>query len=196
MALVRIKKNLKTGNYCAFYVTEFGTDSNLAAHGVKDFVYYNMLRAWKGNDSTFPFVDSHDKNYNVRDTSDWETTLKPRLRNRINKSKNLIFFLSKKIKSSRAVREEINHAINVNQIPVIVVYTDFKEKSDIINCGTETFKNKIIDMWDKVPIFRDSKNKVPVLHIPYKKELIRLALSDPDFRFSTKTKADDYFYRC
>lgn len=186
----------KTGNYCAFYVTHVGSDSNLAAHAVKDFVYYNMLRAWKGKDSTFPFIDSHNKNYNVRDTSDWETTLKPRLRDRINKSKNLIFFLSEETKNSRAVREEINHAINVNEIPVIVVYPDFKDKGDIINCGSKTIKKKIKDLWDKVPLFRDSKHKVPVLHIPYKKDLIRTALSDPDFRFSTKATPNDYFYPC
>ncbi len=186
----------KTGNYCAFYVTNVGSDSNLAAHGVKDFVYYNMLRAWKGKDSTFPFIDSHNKNYNVRDTSDWEKTLKPRLRDRINKSKNLIFFLSKTTKNSRAVREEINHAINVNGLPVIVVYTDYKEKSDIINCTSKTLKKKITDMWDQVPMFKNSKNAVPVLHIPYKKELIRTALSNPDFRYSTKIKPWDYFFPC
>lgn len=186
----------KTGNYCAFYVTHIGSDSNLAAHAVKDFVYYNMLRAWKGKDSTFPFIDSHNKNYNVRDSSDWEKTLKPRLRDRINKSKNLIFFLSKDTKNSRAVREEINHAINVNALPVIVVYTDYKEKSDIINCTSKTLKKKIIDMWGQVPMFKNSKDAVPVLHIPYKKELIRAALSDPNFRYSTKTKPSDYFYPC
>jgi hypothetical protein len=186
----------KTGNYCAFYVTHEGADSNLAAHAVKDFVYYNMLRAWKGLDSTFPFNDSHATNYNVRDTSDWETTLKPRLRDRINKSKNMIFFLSKETKNSKAVREEINHAINVNGIPVIVVYPDYKEKSDIINCGSNTIRKQIRDLWDKVPMFRDSKSLVPVIHLPYSKALIRLALSDPDFQVSTMGNAGDYFYPC
>jgi hypothetical protein len=186
----------KTGNYCAFYVTHFGSDSNLAAHGIKDFVYYNMLRAWKGKDSTFPFNDSHNKNYNVRDSSDWEKTLRPRLRDRINKSKNLIFFLSKDTINSRAVREEINHAINVNGLPVIVIYPDFKEKSDIINCSSKTIKQKIKNMWSQVPLFKNSKDDVPVLHIPYKKELIRKALSDPDFKYSTKTNPGDFFFPC
>ena len=186
----------KTGNYCAFYVTHIGSDSNLAAHAVKDFVYYNMLRAWKGKDSAFPFIDSHNKNYNVRDSSDWEATLKPRLRDRINKSKNLILFLSKDTKNSKAVREEISHAINVNEIPIIVVYTDYKEKSDIINCKSKTIKKKIKDMWDQVQVLRNSKHKVPVLHIPYKKDLIRQALSDAGFRYSTKKSAGDYFYPC
>ena len=186
----------KTGNYCAFYVTNSGSDSNLAANAVKDFVYYNMLRAWKGQDSSFPFVDSHNKNYNVRDESDWEKTLKPRLRDRINKSTNIIFFLSKDTKNSKALREEIDYAINVKEVPIIVVYVDYKEKSDIINCNSKKSKQNIIDMWDQVPIFRDSKHKVPVLHIPYKKDFIRNALNDSDLRYSTKTDPGDYFYEC
>jgi hypothetical protein len=108
----------------------------------------------------------------------------------------MIFFLSNNTKNSQAVREEINHAININQIPVIVVYPDFKEKSDIINCGSNSIKKKIQDMWSQVPIFRDSKHKVPFLHIPLKKELIRAALSDPSFRFSTKAAPNYYFYPC
>ena len=54
----------KTGNYTAFYVNEPFNENNLGAHSTKDFVYYNMLRAWKGKDSSFPFIDSHNKNYN------------------------------------------------------------------------------------------------------------------------------------
>ena len=78
----------RNGNYSAFYVSEPFSESNLGAHATKDFVYYNMLKAWKGLDSTFPFNDSHNKNYNVRDSSDWESTLKPRIRERIRNSKN------------------------------------------------------------------------------------------------------------
>ena len=84
----------------------------------------------------------------------------------------------------------------MNEIPVIVVYVDYKEKSDIINCTSKTIKKKITDMWGQVPLFKNSKAKVPVLHIPYKKELIRQALNNPDFRYSTKTKPNDYFFPC
>jgi len=73
----------RNGNYAAFYVAEPFNASALGAHATKDFCYYNMLRAWKGKEASFPFNDSHDKTYNVRDNSDWETTLKPRLRERI-----------------------------------------------------------------------------------------------------------------
>lgn len=89
----------RNGNYAAFYVNEPCSESALSAHATKDFVYYNLLRAWKGQDSSFPFNDSHAKNYNVRDGSDWEKTLKPRIHDRLNKSKNIILFLSSTLRT-------------------------------------------------------------------------------------------------
>ena len=47
----------RTANYTAFYVAEPFNESNLGANATPDFCYYNTLRAWKGKDSTFPFVD-------------------------------------------------------------------------------------------------------------------------------------------
>ena len=44
----------RNGNYAAFYVDEPFDENNLGAHATKDFVYYNLLRAWKGADSSFP----------------------------------------------------------------------------------------------------------------------------------------------
>jgi hypothetical protein len=112
----------RNGNYAAFYVAEPFNASALGAHATKDFCYYNMLRAWKGKDTSFPFNDSHDKTYNVRDNSAWETTLKPRLRERIRNSKNVVLFLSSNTVSSRALREEIDYGINDQGLPVIVIY--------------------------------------------------------------------------
>ena len=150
----------RNGNYSAFYVKEPFAEGNLGAHATKDFVYYNLLRAWKGDDKSFPFIDSHNKNYNVRDGSDWEKTLKPRIRERLRNSKNIILFLSSITKNSRALREEVDYGINDQELPVIVVYPDYSEKSDIINCKSETFKKKIKDLWDKLPKFRDSRSSV------------------------------------
>jgi len=186
----------RTGNYSAFYVDEPFNETNLGAHSAKDFVYYNLLRAWKAKDTSFPFVDSHMKNYNVRDGSDWETTLKPRLRDRLNASKNIILFLSSFTKSSRALREEIDFGINNNGLPVIVIYPEYKEKSDIINCDSKTIKKKIKDLWDKLPIFRDSMSNVPTLHIPMDKSLIDKSLNDNDFKVSSKAEPNIYFYPC
>lgn len=96
----------------------------------------------------------------MRDGSDWEKTLKPRLHNRLNNSKNIILFLTK---NSKALREEMNFGIGTLELPVIVVYPEYSEKSDIINCGTKTFKQQIKNLWDKLSAFRDSMNSVPTL---------------------------------
>ena len=186
----------RNGNYSAFYVAEPFSESNLGAYSTRDFVYYQLLRTWKGKDSTFPFNDSHNKNYNVRDGSDWEKTLKPRIRERLRNSKNIILFLSSITKSSRALREEIDYGINIQGLPVIVVYPDCSEKSDIINCSSKTIRQVIENMWNKLPIFRDSMSEVPTLHIPMKKSLIRSALEDTDFMVNTKREPGTFSYPC
>ncbi|MFF2501132.1 TIR domain-containing protein [Peribacillus sp. NPDC058075] len=186
----------RSGNYSAFYVSEPFNESKLGAFATKDFVYYNLLRAWKSADSTFPFIDSHDKTYNVRDGSDWEKTLKPRLRQRLNNSKNIILFLSSATKNSRALREEMNYGIVTNGLPVIVVYPEYKNKSDIINCSSKEFKQHIKGLWDNLPAFRDFMKNVPTLHIPNNKDLIRKALSNTDFMVNSKCDVNRYFYPC
>ena len=186
----------RNGNYSAFYVAEPFSEGNLNAHTTKDFLYYNLLRAWKGGDSSFPFVDSHNKNYNVRDNSDWEGTLKPRIRERLRNSKNLVLFLSSITKNSRALREEVDYGINNQGLPVIVVYPDYSDKSDIIMCESKQVRKKIKDLWDKLPTFRDSMGNVPTLHVPNKKTLIQQALEDDDFEVETKGKTDIFFFLC
>jgi hypothetical protein len=81
-------------------------------------------------------------------------------------------------------------------LPVIVVYPEYSEKSDIINCDSKTFKKQIMDLWDKLPIFRDSMSKVPTIHIPMKKDLIEKALNDSNFMVNTKCKPAKKFYSC
>lgn len=186
----------RTGNYSAFYVAEPFNQNNLGANSTKDFVTYNLLKAWKAKDSSFPFNDSHDKNYNVRDGSDWEKTLKPRLHDRLNKSKNIILVLSSITVNSRALREEIDFGINTNKLPVIIIYPEYTEKSDIINCSSGTFKQKIKDLWDKLPIFRDSMDVVPTFHIPNNKSLIESALNDPDLMVRTAKTTTKYYFPC
>lgn len=177
----------RNGNYSAFYVDGDISETNLGAHAKKDFVSYSMLRAWKGRDASFPFNDSHKKNYTVRDDSDWESTLKPRLRDRINNSKNLILFLSSSTKNSRALREEIEYAINKG-LPIIVIYPEFKEKDAVINCSRAALEK----LWDKLPAFRNLMGKVPTLHIPMNKNLIERGLNNGDFMVNTKKAAGIY----
>ncbi|MGH2278585.1 TIR domain-containing protein [Aliarcobacter sp. ERUVET-7] len=183
----------RNGNYSAFYVAEPFSESGLGANATKDFVYYNMIRAWKGKDSSFPFIDSHDKNYNVRDGSDWETTLKPRLRERLRKSKNIVLFLSERTKNSKALREEIDYGINDQGLPVIVVYPDYDSKASLLEDGS--LKKEIKNLWDNVPIFRDSMDKVPTLHIPMKQDIIKMALEDKELMVNSKIKHGCFHYK-
>ncbi len=185
----------KIYNYSAFYVSEPFSESSLGAHASKDFCYYNMLKAWKGLDSSFPFNNSHDTTYNVRDNSDWEATLKPRLRERLRNSQNLILFLSDFTVNSRALREEVDYAINVLNLPIIVIYPDLKSKEELLTVDNNNLNNAVKNLWNKLPVFRDSKHKVPVLHIPLKKETIKIALSDSELRIDTVGKAGNFFYK-
>lgn len=184
----------KIYNYSAFYVSEPFSESSLGAHASKDFCYYNMLRAWKGLDSTFPFNNAHDTTYNVRDNSDWETTLKPRLRERLRNSKNLILFLSDYTSNSKALREEVDYAINFLNLPIIVIYPDLKSKEELLTSDKKQLNNTVKNLWNKLPLFRDWKHKVPVLHIPMSKDFIRKALNDCDLRVDSAGEAGDFFY--
>lgn len=184
----------RTGNYCAFYVSTPFNQSNLGANSTKDFVYYNLLKAWAEKDSNFSFVDSHEKNYNVRDDSDWDSTLKPRLRDRLNKSKNIILFLSSLTSNSTALREEIDFGINSKGLPLIIVYPEYSERTDIKDYSTNKIRNQITGLWNKIPVLRDSIHKVPSIHLPNDKALIKHALNNENFMVLSKIKQGIYAY--
>ena len=164
----------RNSNYTAFYVDEPFSTSQLGAHATKDFYYYNMLRAWKGSDISFPFNDAHARTYSVRDGSNWETTLKPRLRERLRYSKNIILFLSSNTKYSRALREEISYGACTLGLPIIVVYPEL-DHSQIVSNGQ--LSSRVNLLWDKLPILKEAMTKVPTLHIPMKLDSMRDALS-------------------
>lgn len=167
-------------NYAAFYVAEPFNLYNLGAHAAHDFCYYNVLRAWKEQDTGFPFLDAHGTTYNVRDDSSWEYTLKPRLQERLRNSKNIILFLSNNTCNSRALREEINYGMCYLGLPVIVVYPDYRNNCWITN-GNNKPCDKIKRLWDNLPVFRDNLFNHPTCHVPMNKEYIKRALNDSDF---------------
>ncbi len=183
----------RNGNYCAFYVAEPFSPTLLGAFATRDFNYYQMLKAWKGNDFTFPFNDSHAKTYSVRDGSDWEYTLKPRLRERLRSSKNIVLFLSEYTQNSRALREEIDYGINTLGLPIIVIYPDLTDNNQIID-SNKRFTSKVSQLWARLPIFRDSMYKVPTAHIPMKKEIIRAELANEGFMVNSSQKLQAGLY--
>jgi len=180
-------------NYAAFYVGEPFNPSSLGAHATRDFCYYSTLRMWKGADASFPFYDSHATTYNVRDSSDWETTLKPRLRERLRASKNIVLILSSTTANSRALREEIDYGINNQELPVIVVYPEYNSVESLITNGS--LKSSVKNLWDRLPIFRDSMQDVPTLHVPMTKAAITRALADTDLMQATKCQPSCYHYK-
>ena len=108
-------------------------------------------------------------------------------------SKNIVLFLSSNTKNSMALQEEIDYGINTKRLPVIVIYPEFKEKSDI--WYSTGMRKQVTDLWNKLPKFRDNMDKVATLHVPYKKSLITSALKDADFKVQTMTKAGAYHYK-
>lgn len=185
----------RNANYSAFYVDEPFKETNLGAHQKEDFRYYNMLRMWKGQENSFPFLDAHEKTYNVRDGSSWET-LKGRIRARLANSKNIVLFLSSITRNSQALREELDYGINTKGLPVVVVYPDCSGKSEIIICGTKEIRKQVKDLWDKLPIFRDNMDDVPTLHVPLKKDLIEKALENKRYMVQTAGETGAHFYPC
>ena len=184
----------RNSNYTAFYVDEPFSISQLGPYATKDFCYYNTLRAWKGKDTSFPFNDAHAKTYSVRDGSDWELTLKPRLRERLRASKNIILFLSSNTKSSKALTEEIEYGACTLGLPIIVVYPELDNSQIVSN---EQLSSRVKLLWDKLPILKEVMTKVPTLHIPMRQNSMSNALSDSELTIQGKKSGDvtKYFYK-
>lgn len=179
-------------NYTAFYVDEPFSSSNFNTHATKDFYYYDLLKAWKGRDILFPFNDAHARTYSVRDGSNWELTLKPRLRERLRGSQNIILFLSSNTKSSKALVEEIEYGACTLGLPIIVVYPELNQSQIVSNGQLSIWVNLL---WDNLPILKEAMTKVPTLHIPMKKEYIEAALSNSKLTVQNKGKDNlQYFY--
>ena len=181
----------RNSNYTAFYVDEPFSTSELGAHATKDFCYYNMLRTWKGKDTSLPFNDAHAKTYSVRDDSDWSSTLKPRLRERLRVSKNIILFLSSSTKASKALTEEIEYGACALGLPIIVVYPEL-DNNDIVKNNSLSLKVRLL--WDKLPALKKAMENVPTLHIPMKKEYLQRALSVSKLTIQGKIVNDQSLY--
>ncbi|MFB6305823.1 MAG: hypothetical protein ABEH43_02340, partial [Flavobacteriales bacterium] len=57
-------------------------------------------------------------------------------------------------------------------------------------------KTKIKNLWDNLPMFRDNKDEVPVLHVPLNKNDIKNALNNSGFEVQNKKRPDDYHFPC
>lgn len=177
----------RNGNYAAFYVDEPFNPSNLGAYSAPDFCYYQMLLAWKAQDRSFPFNDSHAKTYDVRDGSSWEYTLKPRLRERLRMSKNIVLFLSSHTRASRALTEEMEYGIGTLGLPIIVVYPEIEP---ILNDGS--FSSSVYGLWAKLPAFINRMDDAPTVHVPMEKNALRKALGYSGYMVQSKLNPGRY----
>ncbi len=132
-----------------------------------DIKYFNLLKAWKKSGQDFKFSDSHKKTYQVRDSS-YRETLKRRLRERLNESKNFLLILSE---DTRADREMLNYEIEVAielKLPIVACYVNYKK----IQAPT-----KLASYWPS-SLSKAIKNRtVKCIHIPFRKAPIFDAIS-------------------
>ena len=143
----------RTGSYIAFDGLGESDPSK------SDFRYYSTLQAWAANKNIdFNFVNSHEKTYAVRDTSQ-RATLYARIRERLSASKNMLVIISKDTRFSGSVLSyEIEQAIDVYRIPLIIAYPGY---SAICNVDA------LAGMWPKALAERINNPNTEALHIAF-----------------------------
>ncbi len=149
-----------------------------------DFKYYNLLKAWtEKTDDDFSMIDSHEKGSAVRDSSK-KATLEARLKERLRNSKNMVLIIGDTTKNDRDwVPMEIAYAIDDCDIPIIAAYT-----------GTDYILNPSAysHLWPKALKDRIDNDSARVIHISFKKEPLKDAISQ--FTHDNKPKGSKSYY--
>jgi len=145
-----------------------------------DLRYYGLLKSWNNsNTHDLRFSNSHEKTYQVRDSSQL-ATLKSRLLERMKESKNMLLILSDDTSWDRGLLNfEIEKAVDYYKIPLIIAYTGF----DYIYNNVDTLKDK----WPKALSERIESGTANCIHIAFKEKAIMDAIS----RFSVHSTGDD-----
>ena len=156
----------RNGTYVAFHAQGTSDPSE------SDIKYYNTLKMWKiRDDSEFKFIDSHEKR-GVRDSSG-KQALRRALMDRMNNSKHLLLIIGDTTRfDTDWVPFEISYAVDTCKIPIIAAYPGYKS---ILNPASHS------NVWPKALADRISNKEVRVIHVPFKKEPIKDAISQFDF---------------
>ena len=111
----------RSGTYIAFHA-----DGNNIPGGKSDIDYYNLLRAWDAHKRhDFRIVNSHEKASAVRDSSK-KSTLRASLLDRLRNSRNMVLIVGETTRlDTDWVPFEVEKAVDVYKIPIIVAYTVF-----------------------------------------------------------------------
>ena len=173
--------------YIAFYVSQPTTQCNLRYHCAPDLNYYHLIEAWVENNDDLQLYDAHKSTYSVRDTSDFENTLLPRLRERLKNSKNIVLILSDETKLSKALKFELEYGIETLKLPLIIMYPNL-EPVNINGCLSYQAKNRL----ERLSPLKNASSKVPILHIMFNENQLVEALKFPGFNLSTKTEPGNY----
>jgi len=148
----------RNGTYVAFHAG--GTTDPTAS----DIRYYNTLKMWSANKKIdFTLINSHEKTSAVRDSSARET-LRRALVTRLNNSKHMFLILTAETKKDIDwVPFEIEHAVDVCEIPIIAAYPDY----DSILAPAD-----LSHYWPSSLATRISTGAARVIHIPFKMQAV------------------------
>jgi hypothetical protein len=154
----------RNGTYVAFHAD--GTNQP----GKSDIDYYNLMKAWtEKTDDDFTMINSHDKASAVRDTS-LHTTLRSSLLERLRNSKNVVLVIGETTRlDTDWVPFEIEKAVDAYDLPIIATYTF---------CGKSIRSPKALSAyWPNALEARVNNGTANVIHIPFKKEALKDAIS-------------------
>lgn len=154
----------RNGTYVAFHAA--GTN----VPGKSDIDYYNLMKAWtEKTDDEFAMTNSHDKACAVRDTS-LRTTLRNSLLERLRNSRNMVLIIGPTTRlDTDWVPFEIEKAVDAYGIPIIAAYTVYG--------GPIRKPAALSEYWPRALHIRINDGTANVIHIPFKKEALKDAIS-------------------
>lgn len=154
----------RNGTYVTFHA------NNTSDPTKSDMKYYGLLQAWAEHKSIeFEFVNSHEKTNAVRDSSK-KKTLEDSLKTRLRNSKHMILILGDSTKyDDDWVPFEIKYGVDVCQLPIFVVYTDYDYILDPLSLSYH---------WPSSLTARINNNSVRTIHIPFNKETILYSINN------------------
>ena len=147
----------RTGTYVAFD-GQGSTDPTES-----DIHYFNLLKAWnKSGSIDFRFTNSHEKTYQVRDSSS-KATLFNRLETRLSASKNFLLIISDKTNYDRGILNwEIEKAVDYYELPIIIAYPGYSKigaPSELNSMWTKSLAERIKNERAHCYIYRLKKNR-------------------------------------
>lgn len=168
----------RNGTYIAFHA-EGKTDPTAS-----DIKYYRTLKMWHENDDIdFKFINSHDKVDAVKDSAS-KAKIKASLEERLDRSKNMVLIVGPTTNlDTDFVPHEIEYAVDVCGIPLIVVYTGY---TSILKPSSHRSE------WPAALAKRIDNKSVCAIHIPFKQKVIDTAIRQ--FNLSNQPNGPLSFY--